>query len=92
MEQMVFEKSDNIIFREIDGEMVIIADDGRHIHMLNETAMLVWKTMNDRTTVRDIIKNMCDEYDVEEDTASSDVFKTIQLMAEKNLIRICSSR
>lgn len=88
MEQMIFEKSNNIIFREIDGEVVIIAEDGRHIHMLNETAMLIWKYSDKKTTVEKIISKMCDEYEVDEDTASSDVFKTIQLMAEKNLIRI----
>ena len=88
MEQMVFEKSDNLIFREIDGEVVIIADDGRHIHMLNETATLIWKYSDQRTSVEKMIGKMCEEYDVDEDTASSDVFKTIQLMAEKNLIRV----
>jgi hypothetical protein len=88
MEQMVIEKSDNIIFREIDGEIVIIADDGRHIHMLNETATLIWSCSNKRTSVEKIISKMCEEYDVDEDTASSDVLETIQLMAENNLIQV----
>ena len=88
MEQMVFEKSDNLIFREIAGEVVVIAEDGRHIHMFNETATLIWKYSDQRTSVEKMIRKMCEEYDVDEDTASSDVFKTIQIMAEKNLIRV----
>ena len=88
MEQMLIEKSDNLIFREIDGEIVIIADDGSHIHMLNETATLIWKTTNDQTPVREIITKMCDEYDVDEDTASQDISETIKRLSDKKLIRI----
>jgi len=42
MKHMVVENSDNLIFREIDGEVVIIANDGSHIYMLNETATLIF--------------------------------------------------
>ena len=88
MEQMVIEKSDHLIFREIDGEMVIIADDGRHIHMLNETATLIWSCSNKRTSVEKIISKMCDEYDVDEDTASQDILETIKRLSDKKLIRV----
>ena len=88
MEHMVVEKSDNLIFREIDGEVVIIANDGSHIHMLNETATLIWNCSNKRTSVRRIITAICEKYDVDEDTASHDVLKTIKSLAEKKLIRV----
>lgn len=89
MEHMVVEKSDKLIFREIDGEVVIIANDGSHIHMLNETATLIWNCSNKRTSVRQIITEMCEQYDVDEDSASRDVLETIKSLSEKNLIRVC---
>ena len=88
MEHMVVEKSDKLIFREIDGEVVIIANDGSHIHMLNETATLIWNCSNKRTSVRQIITEMCEQYDVDEDSASRDVLETIKSLSEKNLIRV----
>ena len=88
MEHMVVEKSDKLIFREIDGEVVIIANDGSHIHMLNETATLIWNCSNKRTSVRQIIMEMCEQYDVDEDSASHDVLETIKSLSEKNLIRV----
>ena len=89
MEHMVVEKSDKLIFREIDGEVVIIANDGSHIHMLNETATLIWNCSNKRTSIGQIIANMCEQYNVDEDTASRDVLETIKSLSEKNLIRVC---
>ena len=89
MEQMVIERSDSLIFREIDGEVVIIAHDGRHIHMLNETATLIWNCSDKKTSVEQIINKMRDEYDVDEDTASQDVLKTIKELSDKKLIRVC---
>ena len=89
MEHMVVEKSDNLIFREIDGEVVIIANDGSHIHMLNETATLIWNCSERKTSVRQIIMEMCEQYDVDEDSASRDVLETIKSLSEKNLIRVC---
>ena len=89
MEHMVVEKSDNLIFREIDGEVVIITNDGSHIHMLNETATLIWNCSNKRTSIGQIITEMCEQYDVDEDTASRDVLETIKSLSEKNLIRVC---
>jgi len=88
MDQMVIERSDSLIFREIDGEVVIIGDDGRHIHMLNETATLIWNCGDKKTSVEQIISKMCDEYDVDEDTASQDVLETIKSLSDKKLIRI----
>ena len=89
MEHMVIEKSDKLIFREIDGEVVIIANDGSHIHMLNETATLIWNCSNKRTSVRQIITEVCEQYNVDQDTASRDVLETIKSLSEKNLIRVC---
>jgi len=89
MEHMVVEKSDNLIFREIDGEVVIIANDGSHIHMLNETATLIWNCSNKRISIVQIITEMCEQYNVDEDTASRDVLETIKSLSEKNLIRVC---
>ena len=89
MEHMVVEKSDKLIFREIDGEVVIIANDGSHIHMLNETATLIWNCSNKRTSVRQIITEVCEQYNVDQDTASRDVLETIKSLSEKNLIRVC---
>ena len=89
MEHMVVEKSDNLIFREIDGEVVIIANDGSHIHMLNETATLIWNCSNKRTSIVQIITEMCEQYNVDKDTASRDVLESIKSLSEKNLIRVC---
>jgi DNA integrity scanning protein DisA with diadenylate cyclase activity len=88
MKKMYLEKSDNLIFREIDGDIVIISNDGRRIHMLNETASLIWNSADKETTILQIIGKMCDQYEVNKELATHDVMKTIKAMSEKNLIHV----
>lgn len=88
MAAMFVEKADNLIYREIDGEVVIITKDGRHIHMLNETATLIWNKSTEKTSISQLIAHMCEEYDVDHETASRDVLDTVKTLAEKDLVRV----
>jgi len=68
--------------------VIVISGDGRQMHMLNETASLVWRCVDGVTSVDRIVERVCEEYEVDEGTASRDVEKAIEMMREKNLVRI----
>jgi hypothetical protein len=85
---MILEKPKGMIFREIDGEIVIITNDGRKIHMLNETASFIWKNIEKKTAISQIIGKICQKYEVNKGRAKYDILKTIKKMSERNLIHI----
>ena len=45
MKDTTVKRCSDLIFREIDDEVIIISADGRHMHLLNETAGMIWKAL-----------------------------------------------
>ena len=91
MESTAVERSDNLIFREIDDEVIIISQDRRTMHMLNETASLIWRCVGRAKTLDEMVECMCQEYDVARDKAADDVSKALNEMRTKKLLRFCST-
>jgi hypothetical protein len=83
-------KSNDIVWRMYDGEAVLMSEDGSQIHMLNNVASFIWELVDGKTTVGDIVTQICDRFDVEKDIAQADAVEFIQQLAEKNLLGLIS--
>jgi hypothetical protein len=59
--------------------------DMNSMYTLNETGAFIWERINGEKSVEDIINEMVNEYEVDYDTASNDVFSFIDDM-DKYLI------
>lgn len=88
MQEGLIVRCRELISREIDGEVILISNDGRHMHLLNETASLIWNAADGNTSVTGIISRLCEEYDVDKDKASQDAISTVKAMREKHIVRI----
>ncbi len=89
MKDSTIKRCNDLIFREIDDEVIIISNDGRHMHLLNETAGMIWRAVEKGSeTVKQIIGSICAEYDVDESRASRDVIKAVRDLCEKNIVSI----
>lgn len=71
----------------VEGSKTIIIDDNAtYIHVLNETASVVWRLSDGEHTIMDIIEILISEYAASEKEAEIDVFKLLEGLAEKKLI------
>jgi hypothetical protein len=65
-------KAENIIWRRIEDDIVVITDDGLATHVLNKTAAFIWEQCNGERSVDQIAAQLCEMFDVSFEEASVD--------------------
>ena len=80
-----YRKSDDIVFREIAGEMILVpirsnVGDLESIYTLNETAAYIWSLIDGQRTMREIRDEVVAEYEVEEQEAEQDLLELLSQM------------
>lgn len=81
-----FTKNENIPWRLIDNEAIIVdIKEGESIY-LNEVGAFIWGSIDGKKTVKEIIKHICDNFDVDIETAKKDTLNFLKTLLEKKLI------
>ncbi len=78
----VYKKSESIISRNIAGEAVLVplrrnAADLDNIYALNETAALVWESLDGVNTLQNVLARLTTEFEVGEAEAEKDLLELI---------------
>ncbi len=86
--------SDDIVVREIEGEIIIvpltagIGDIEDELYTLNETGRAIWKMLDGRTPVRDIIRRLSAEFEDPAGQLEQDVVGLVgELVKRKMVVR-----
>ena len=74
--------------RVFDDEAIIITSGDGMSHSVNETGTFIWVRATGEKKTADIIKEICDEFDVDAETAFSDCLKFILTGVEKRFLRV----
>lgn len=89
--ELVVQKGDNIIFEMLeDGSMILFNETTQETHLLNATAGLIFKLCDGRV-VSDIyvnFKGQIDDFKIIEEKIQNDFYRTIEELANKNILRI----
>ena len=80
-------RAEDIIWREIDDDIVVIRDDGVSVHMLNKTAARIWEMCGGDLGPDEIASKLCERYDVSLEKASADVRNVMAKMVELGLLK-----
>lgn len=86
MDNMVFTKTKETAFRIIESEAVILTLEDGFLHTLNGVGTFIWEHLDGGNTVEDIIKNLCEEYEVRPAVAKGDVRRFTQDLLRRKLI------
>ncbi len=73
-------------WREVDEAVVIISPVDSVLHELNSTAGFIWKHATGRYAIEEIARLLATEYDVDPDTALTDVEELTTHLEQKNLL------
>jgi hypothetical protein len=80
---------EHIVFTEFDGAEGILVDlNTKKYYQLNETAMLIWKSLEQGLTASAIAEEIVANYEVTPDAALQNVEKTVQDFATYKLIKV----
>lgn len=84
--------SEDVIAREIEGELVIVplksglGDLDAEMYALSATGIAVWKKLDGETPLESLIKALLAEYDASYDDVRADVMELVAELMDKGLV------
>ena len=89
----VYRQVENAVAKEIENELMITISQNEapcishnSIYMINQTGSIIWKRINGQTRLKELIKNLSEEYNASIDRIENDVIAMIRELLQKNLI------
>ena len=70
-------RNEDVVWRRIEDEIVVIGNDGLAVHMLNKTAAYIWEQCDGTKSPDEIAVSLCERFEVTSDEARADVQDTI---------------
>ena len=84
MEMMVSRaaQAEDVIWRRIGDEIVVIKDDGLATHVLNKTAALIWEMCDGSCGIDEIAAHLCERFDVSFKEARADTKEIVEKLTQ----------
>ena len=89
---MVYAISDDVVAREIEGEIIIvplaagIGDLEDDIYTLNETGKAIWDRLDGRRTLSEVISKLSALFQAEEGEIAADVLGLVEELARRRMV------
>jgi hypothetical protein len=82
----VVSRSDNFVFNEVDGELVMMNIETGSYASLNETGKAIWLALDSPQTSNEIIDILLLEYEIDRATCEADVSPFIDKMVKDDIL------
>ncbi len=79
---------DNVLFRELEGESVILDLDSEQYFGLDEVGTRIWQLITEADSIGATIDELVAEYDVEAEVLREDLSELIDTLVDKGLLSI----
>jgi hypothetical protein len=80
-------KAEDVIWRRIGDDIVVIKDDGLATHILNKTAAIIWEMCDGKRGIEEIVTSLCERFDVSPEEASADTRETIEDLTKVGILK-----
>jgi hypothetical protein len=84
--------SEDVVFREIAGEMVLLDLSSGTYFGLNETGARIWNQLHADRSLRHVTDILLQEYDVSPRDFERDLLNLVRELCERGLARVSTSR
>jgi hypothetical protein len=79
-------RSDNFVFNEVDGELVMMNIETGAYASLNETGKSIWQLLDAPKNIADVVSALVDEYDIDQSTCEKEVLPFIENMVKNDVL------
>ena len=86
-----FKKSEKIAWRVVEEDSVLLNLDTGYYYTLNEVGRFLWESIDGKKKLSAIHKEILDHYDVDPETAKSDILELIDNLLKEGLVEIHES-
>jgi hypothetical protein len=80
-------QAEDVIWRRIGDDVVVIKDNGLATHVLNKTAAFIWESCDGKNDIDEITARLCQRFEVSADVAGQDVSELIERLTEVGIIK-----
>jgi len=80
-------QADDIIWRRIGDDIVVIKDDGLATHVLNKTAAIIWELCDGKHGIDEIAARLYERFDVSPEEAHADTRETIENLTKAGILK-----
>jgi hypothetical protein len=90
--EKVYSQSEDVVSREIEGELIIvpliagIGDMEDELYTLNETGQAIWRRLDGTMSLEIIINELAKEFDASLDVVENDCLGLIQELLKRKMI------
>lgn len=77
---------EHVMFRELDGEAVILDLESECYFGLDEVGTRMWLTLTENATIAAAFDALADEYDVEPDRLRADLDELVTTLVDRGLV------
>ncbi len=86
LDEYVKKNDEKTAYRTIDGEAVVVNLKDSTFHTLNPVATFIWEQADGQTKIDQMIENICQEFEVDWDTAKKDCLEFLGEMIGRGLV------
>jgi hypothetical protein len=88
--EQTFNHSQGCVSRIFDLETVVILPQTGQVVVLNEVGSIIWKLIDGNRDVNEIVKVICEQYNVEKEQAERDVSEFIEKLLIRGMLVVSS--
>jgi hypothetical protein len=78
-----------IPWRIIEGEAILVNVGAGEVIHLNEAGACIWNFLEGKKRLKDIARHVCDNFEVDAESAMGDASEFISGLFEKEIVSIC---
>lgn len=82
----IIQRRNDLLFNEIDGEVVMLSIENGEYYGMDKVGSKIWKIIETPISFKDLIKKLCETYDVTEELCRKDTQTYIFRLIEKKLL------
>ncbi len=82
-----YTRDPKLIAADMSGETVLMSIDNGQYYGLSEVGARIWDTLENQVTLDDIVRHICEYYDVSENSCRTDTEKFLDDLISAGLVR-----
>ena len=86
LDEYVNKNDEKTAYRVINGEAVVVNLKDSTFHTLNPVATFIWEQADGRINAKQMIEKICQEFEVDRDTAEKDCLDFLGELIRKGLV------
>ncbi len=82
----IISKNERVPWRIIEGEAILVKVDSGEVIHLNEVAAEIWRIIDGKRKISEIVDHIQNDFDVDREQAENDTLEFIQSLSDINLV------